>query len=236
MTRSTKTVLLIIFCATFVTRIEAQGQQQNQSPSTVQSATPAAPATSQTSAASSQTPTVGVANTAAASPSREADDYAMRAVENVHGMAGPFAVAGWRMGQRALKEIELLKGSFAVDVSHSSPAEVQWACIADGMQAATGASVGKLNLHYTQVSDPSKTVSTIVNRETGARIVFRLRESFLKKYYNVPFENLTAAGRSVLQLKDEDIFEIEMTGAPSKQDNPFRRRDAQTPAQNQTKP
>lgn len=213
MSRSTKAVLLLFLCVSIDARVTAQ-QQQSQS-------------------SQSQTRT---GNVVVAAPSREADDYAMRAVENMHGMAGPFAVAGWRMGQRALKEIELLKGSFAVDVSHTSPAEVQWACIADGLQAATGASVGKLNLHYTQTSDPSQIVSTVANRETGARIVFRLRESFMKKYFNVPFENLTAAGRTVLQLKDEEIFEIEVTGAPSKNDSPFRRRDTQTPTQNQTKP
>src|SRR5262245_34261564 len=64
----------------------------------------------------------------------------------VHGGAGPFAVAGYRIGERALKELNLPRGSFSLEVIHKTPSEVQWSCIADGAQAATGASPGKLNL------------------------------------------------------------------------------------------
>ena len=74
------------------------------------------------------------------------DATALDQIAFVHGGTGPFAVAGYRIGQRALKEMNLSRGSFNLEVIHKTPNEVQFSCIADGVQAATGVSVGKLNL------------------------------------------------------------------------------------------
>ena len=70
---------------------------------------------------------------------------AMQQIAFIHGGTGPFAVAGYRIGQRALKELNLPRGTFTLEVIHKTPNEVQYSCIADGVQAATGVSVGKLN-------------------------------------------------------------------------------------------
>ncbi len=60
-------------------------------------------------------------------------------VKEVHGAAGPWAVTGYRIGERALKELGLARHSHELMVIHRCPAEVQFSCIADGVQAATGA-------------------------------------------------------------------------------------------------
>ena len=59
-------------------------------------------------------------------------------VQEIHGGTGPWAVAGYRIGERALKELGLPRHSFRLLVVHRSPAEVQYSCVADGLQAATG--------------------------------------------------------------------------------------------------
>jgi formylmethanofuran dehydrogenase subunit E len=43
-------------------------------------------------------------------------------------------------------KLKLPRGSFGLEVVHKTPNEVQWSCIADSVQASTGAGVGKLNL------------------------------------------------------------------------------------------
>lgn len=87
---------------------------------------------------------------AAASPTAHhaepPEDEGLRAVASVHGGAGPWAVAGYRMGEFALRELGLPRGSFDLEVVHFTPESVQYSCIADGAAAATGASLGKLNL------------------------------------------------------------------------------------------
>lgn len=117
------------------------------------------------------------------------------------------AVAGYRMGERALRELGAQRGSFALDVIHKGPLQVQYSCVADGWQAATGVSAGKLNLHIVEV--PINDTETLIqNKKTGESLVFRLRREFLGKYLNVPKEKQAQAGREVAGLADDQIFTI----------------------------
>lgn len=135
------------------------------------------------------------------------DGDALSRVAEFHGVAGVFAVAGYRMGVRALKELGEPRGSFALDVTHRTPFEVQYSCIADGWQAATGVSAGKLNLHLTQVA--AKELETdIKDQKTGETLAFRLRPEFLKKYLNLQQQKQPAAARSVLAMPDDQIFTV----------------------------
>jgi formylmethanofuran dehydrogenase subunit E len=132
----------------------------------------------------------------------------LRRVAAIHGAPGPFAVAGFRIGQRALKELGLPEGSLDIEIRHESPAEVQWSCIADGVQASTGASPGKLNLTMREV--PREDLRTVARRKsTGATLSFRLLPSFSQRFVNLPRDRLTTAGAEVLALPDEEIFRIE---------------------------
>ncbi len=131
-------------------------------------------------------------------------------VAYIHGMPGPFAVAGYRIGERALKELGVPRGTFALEVVHKTPFKVQWSCVADGVQAATGVSVGKLNLKLVEV--PQDRMETIVSvRSSGKAIVFRLTPGFVQRFLNLPHEELADAGRQVLTMPDEQIFSFVVT-------------------------
>jgi formylmethanofuran dehydrogenase subunit E len=132
---------------------------------------------------------------------------AIAEISFVHGGAEPFAVAGYRIGERGLKEFKLPRGSFLLEVAHNAPEEVQWSCIADGVQVATGASEGKLNLKVV-VSQPGDVFTTIRDRRDGKTLVFRLKPQFVAEYLNVSHEKLDAAGAEVLALPDDRIFSM----------------------------
>lgn len=135
------------------------------------------------------------------------EDVIVARVAAIHGGAGPFAVAGYRMGERALREVGAARGSFDAEVTHESPAEVQWSCIADGLQAATGTSMGRLNLHMVEV--PREALRTIVrNRTTRAAVQVELRPEFLARYLETPRERLGAAGREVAAMPEDQIFVV----------------------------
>ena len=135
------------------------------------------------------------------------DDAALAAVRSIHGGAGPWAVAGYRMGRYALARLGLARGSTAIEVTHFSPPQVQYACIADGAAAATGASLGKLNL--ARMDAPDTELRTVYrNRNTGEVLTLRLTSGFVARFLDVPRERLAGAGREVLHLSDEEIFEI----------------------------
>ena len=126
-------------------------------------------------------------------------------VSQIHGAAGPFAVAGYRMGQRAMRELGLPSGSLDLEVRHESPAEVQWSCIADGAQAATGASAGKLNLSL-QPAPRDKTRTVFRRKSTGKTVTYQLTPTFVKRFLDVPRDQLSRTGHEVMGLPDDDIF------------------------------
>ena len=134
-------------------------------------------------------------------------DEILSKVEAIHGNAGVFAVVGYRIGETALKELGLPRGSFAIDVVHHTPLEVQYSCIADGVQAATGASSGKLNLHVVQAT--AANLETVIrDRKTGRAVMFHLQPAFLRNYLNLPYEKQPAAARKVLLTPAEQIFSV----------------------------
>lgn len=140
-------------------------------------------------------------------PAGSGDDAKLEAVAAIHGGSGPWAVAGYRMGEAALKQLGLARGSFDLEVAHFAPREVQYSCIADGAAAATGASVGKLNLTLSEAA--AKDLRTSYRkRSTGQVVVLKLTDGFKARFVDVPRERLGAAGREVLRLDDAEIFEM----------------------------
>lgn len=111
------------------------------------------------------------------------------------------------MGSYALARLGLERGSFDLDVTHASPAEVQYSCIADGAAAATGASLGKLNLHWEEAAKPD-TRTTYVRKSTGQSVTLVVTPAFAARYADVPRPQLRAAGEEVMQLPDAEIFDV----------------------------
>src|SRR4051812_27670794 len=148
--------------------------------------------------------TVAAADPPASSP---APSECLARVREVHGAAGPWAVAGYRIGARALNELDLPRHSLALRVVHRCPAQVQYSCMADGLQAATGASPGKLNL--TVEETPVDQLSTVVmDRTTGRLLTFTLRPEFARSIRDLPSDRLAAEGERVARLPDDAIFRV----------------------------
>jgi len=137
----------------------------------------------------------------AASPDDE-----LASVAAVHGEAGPWAVAGYRMAKFAMKELGAAPGE--VEVEHLSPKAVQYSCIADGAQAATKASVGKLSLKWTEVKGPELTQTVFRSAKTGKSLTLRPSAAFVKQYTNAPREKARENGQKVLGAPDADVFEV----------------------------
>ncbi len=147
-----------------------------------------------------------LASPALAQPRPDLDSQ-LDQVAAVHGGAGPFAVEGYRMARHALEVLKLEPGSFDLDVEHHSPKAVQFSCIADGAQAATKVSVGKLSLRW--VEAPLEETQTIfIKRSTGQKLVLKPTAAFIKTFVNLPHEKARENGRKVLGLTDADIFEV----------------------------
>ena len=134
-------------------------------------------------------------------------DTKLDAVATIHGDAGAWAVAGYRMGESALKTLNLKRGSFSLKVDHQSPREVRFSCIADGAQAATGVSLGRLQLTYTEAK-VEQLATVYTNKDSGKSVKLRPTAAFMKRFMEVPREKARAAGREAMTMPDADVFEV----------------------------
>lgn len=75
----------------------------------------------------------------------------------------------------------------------------------DGLQGATGASLGKMNLSRVE---SAKVYSEVKNRKTGKTLRFELTESLIKANLDLPSAKLTAAGLRAAKLKDAEVFVV----------------------------
>ncbi|GIW87859.1 MAG: hypothetical protein KatS3mg108_2183 [Isosphaeraceae bacterium] len=145
-------------------------------------------------------------------PDPKAVAECLERVRDYHGGAGPWAVVGYRMGQRALAELGLPRSSHDLEVVHYCPEQVQYACVMDGVHAATGASAGKLNLKHV-ASDAAAMRTVFRNRRTGRTVVARVRPELVASILDLPLERLEAEGKRVAALADPSIFVIEADAA-----------------------
>jgi hypothetical protein len=148
--------------------------------------------------------TLGISSEAAYGPAVAA---CLARVKEAHGAAGPWAVAGYRIGERALKELGLPRHSHDLEVVHHCPLQVQYSCMADGLAAATGASAGKLNLRIEE--SPATGLKTMVkDREHSRSLIFTLKPEFVRSVADLPYDRLEAEGRRVASLPDDAIFNV----------------------------
>ena len=140
-------------------------------------------------------------------PAKPESVSAVSAVSAVHGGAGPWVMAGYRMGTFALEQLGAHRYSWDLEVVHASPKEVQYSCIADGAAAATGASLGKLNLRMDDAARDA-VATTYRLKSTGRSITLRTTQEFERRFKDVPRSRLGAEGEVVANLPNEAIFEI----------------------------
>jgi formylmethanofuran dehydrogenase subunit E len=133
-------------------------------------------------------------------------DAKLDAVAAVHGEAGAWAVAGYRMSEFALHTLGLKRGDFALTVEHISPREVRFACVVDGIQAATGASLGRLQLTLTEAK-VEQLATVFKNKTSGQSLTLRPTAAFIKRFMEVPREQARAAGKQAMTLPAAEVFE-----------------------------
>lgn len=125
----------------------------------------------------------------------------------IHGGTPPLPVAGYRMGEAALKKLKLNRGNMVIEVIHHAPAELQWTSILDGLQAATGASPGKMNLKLVSTTR-DKVHSIVRNRKTGESVKLELVAEFVQANLNLPAKSLLAAGAKTSTMPENEIFRM----------------------------
>ena len=129
---------------------------------------------------------------------------------DAHGHIGPWAVVGYRMGQRGLEELHLPRHSKSLLVVHYTPLEFKFTCAADGVMAVTGATPGKMNIRLEQCL-LSELRTVITDRSTGRVLTFRILPERARELAGVTPAQLDAMSRRFAELPDEAIFTVTET-------------------------
>ena len=96
-----------------------------------------------------------------------------------HGHLGPWATAGTRLGMAGVREVDAT-GYFDVEVVCEGPfVKPPKSCFLDGLQVATGATLGKRNLHWARIPT-DHVVVRVRNTRTGALAEIRPTDRLLK--------------------------------------------------------
>ncbi len=153
-------------------------------------------------------PTLAVAEDHLPAPDyhRQTSDPAWLAeVVQLHGHLGPSVVAGARMGMIGLHAVGA-KGYFDVTVTCEGPlAQPPQSCFLDGIQAATGATMGKRTLTWVQAD---QIVVRIRNTRTGETAELRPTPALLGLLASFKPEAKAGTGHGPSQQNHEQLERI----------------------------
>jgi formylmethanofuran dehydrogenase subunit E len=153
-------------------------------------------------------------------------------VVQFHGHLGPAVVAGARMGMIGLRAVEA-KGYFDVHVTCEGPlAKPPQSCFLDGIQVATGATLGKRNLQWVQADQLTVRVKNI---RTGKAVVLHPTPSLMELLasfkpqskmaaeHKIDDEQLAVIARKIAVMPEQEVTSVTMADAPAPTEQPLAR-------------
>ncbi len=145
-----------------------------------------------------------------ATPAREAPSADLtadvRAITAVHGELSPYAALGFRMGKRALADLGMSPGDQRLMAVYRTPFSMPYSAAADGIQAATRTTIGRLSLLIAK-ADATELHADFLNQEERVTVQCRPRSALLNMIDRVgsapAAEELAVR---ILGMADDDLF------------------------------
>lgn len=126
------------------------------------------------------------------------------AAKAFHGHLGPNLVIGMKLGNLALDALDA-RPYFGMTVELRCPAGPPVSCVIDGVQLATGCTMGKANLVHFVSDGPVKAVFT--NIDNGKRVLFEVKAEAIEKYSSLVKQlGEEDASRLAWEADDAEIF------------------------------
>ncbi|MCB9856077.1 MAG: DUF4198 domain-containing protein [Phycisphaerales bacterium] len=131
----------------------------------------------------------------------------MQMLRAIHGSIDPWAVAGFIMGERALIELGLPYGSSDFLAVQHSPKKLPYSAMIDGLQAATGATIGKMNLKLKE-APASDLHCEFFQLSTGKGLTYRLNDDILAKLMAVEGQDAESLAVRMMTMTGEELFDL----------------------------
>jgi len=141
-----------------------------------------------------------------ASKSREWSQFLLDRAVEFHSHGGPFMIVGLRMGLTALKLLKA-RGWFDMNCCLDLPFNPPYSCVIDGVQVATGCTMGKRNIDIRDREGISGKFTT-----DKRRIRLRLKSKLLERIEEtLALSDEEATGalmEEIIETNDLSLFEI----------------------------
>lgn len=125
-------------------------------------------------------------------------------LKGFHGHLGPYVTAGLRLGRCALKRLQATPHQ-GMEADVWCPASPPASCILDGIQVATGCTVGKHNLRH-HVDEEMRVLFR--NRHTNAVVMLGVKAGVFERAMEILEEDSdTAASEFVARMAEEELLE-----------------------------
>lgn len=122
-----------------------------------------------------------------------------------HGHLGPYVFAGMRMGRYAVTRLRA-DTHFGIEAEVYCPGKTPVSCAIDGIQFATGCTMGKMNIHHHEAEGVE---ATFTNRQSGEKLRLRLRPEAVARAVEEMEQHDDEAGAAVIQqMSDSELLEV----------------------------
>ncbi len=122
----------------------------------------------------------------------------------LHGHYGAFMVVGIRMGLLALEKLES-KGQFDLRAVSEAGNRTPLSCLNDGIQIATGCTLGKGNITVLDKDTPAVTFETKSGRGVRIELVPEVRQKIFSWFRE---EDGEKTADRILKMSNEELFDL----------------------------
>lgn len=131
----------------------------------------------------------------------------MEKARDIHGHLGPFLVVGVRAGLRGLKELQTGKENRDISATVLLRYSVPYSCVLDGIQVATGCTIGNRRLRF---EDSSNLLIRFQNKTKKAVTISILPEAIGWLEDELVKEDSTeAVAYKAVSIPEEELFTVE---------------------------
>lgn len=137
------------------------------------------------------------------------ESLTLQDLERFHGHVGPYVALGARMGEHAVI-VHKIPRYFGLHVQVQCPKSPPPSCIIDGLQQATGATMGKKNIVHIPVDSGVKV--TIQDKEDNRQVIYTIKPevySLLKRWEDEGL-GVEERGKRIFEMKAEDLFKVQV--------------------------
>lgn len=123
-----------------------------------------------------------------------------------HGHLGPWLALGYKLGAYAKEELEA-SSPFELKCAAHLPRKKPYTCSLDGIQVATGCTLGKLNIELVE-ADESSIKFIFTNVRSGRALELKLKPEALKLLKSFEGKDLELAAEEVSRMEIWELVEI----------------------------